>query len=143
VRLVDDDQVVDALPAQGPDQPFGDGVRARRPDRREQGLDAETARPRHDVAAVDRVAVAHQVARRAPPRRGRDQLPPDPGGGRTRGHVQVDELPPGVIDETSTYEVRNVSVWTVRRSAAQRYGRWLARTVRHRWVGGHVGARWR
>jgi hypothetical protein len=49
VRLVYDDQPVEALSAQGADQPFGDGVRPGRPDRREQRLGAEPARPPHEL----------------------------------------------------------------------------------------------
>ena len=40
-----------------------------------------------------------------------------------------------------TYSVRKVSVWTVKRSAAQRRGRWLATKVRQVWLGGRAGPR--
>jgi len=36
---------------------------------------------------------------------------------------------------SSTYKVRKVSVRTVKRSAAQIWGRWLARKVRQVWLG--------
>jgi hypothetical protein len=40
-----------------------------------------------------------------------------------------------------TYGVPNVSVWTVRRSAAQVRGRWFRRKVRQVWLGGRAGPR--
>jgi transposase InsO family protein len=44
--------MVEALVAQGPDDPLGDRVRPRRSGRRQQGLDAESTGPRDEVAAV-------------------------------------------------------------------------------------------
>jgi hypothetical protein len=99
VPLVHDDQVDEALAPQCPDQPFGDRVRARGPHRRQDGLDPETAGPLDEVAAVDGVAVPHEVPALADPRRRRDQLAPDPSGGWAGGHVQVHQLAPGVADE--------------------------------------------
>jgi len=64
-RLVEDDHVVEALPAEGADESLGDGVRPRRPDGGEQRLDADawdwTTPPRVDradlvlAAPIDRV----------------------------------------------------------------------------------------
>jgi len=99
VRLVHDDQPVEALSPQRPHEPLGNRARLRRPDGREERFDAEVSRPPDGVATVDRIPVPHQVPRRAPPRGGRDQLAPDPSGGRVRRDVQVDELAPGVLDE--------------------------------------------
>jgi hypothetical protein len=99
VRLVENDHVVQALAPEGSDQPFGDRVRARRPDRRQERLDAEASRPRHESPAVDGIPVPHEVPGCPSPRRRLDQLAPDPRGGRAGGHVQVDELAPGVADE--------------------------------------------
>jgi hypothetical protein len=89
VRLVQNDQVVEALAAQRADESFGDRVRPRRPHRREHGRDAQPPRPEHELAPVDRVAVPHEVARHPSPGRRLDQLPPDPRGGRAGRDVQV------------------------------------------------------
>ena len=43
VPLVTDDHVIQTFPAQGADQPFGNRVRAGRPDRGEGRLDAQAA----------------------------------------------------------------------------------------------------
>ena len=40
------------------------------------------------------------------------------------------------VMKKKTYSVLKVSVWTVKKSAAQRCGRWLARKVRQDWDGG-------
>src|SRR5688500_11768989 len=55
VRLVDYDDMVQALAAQRADEPLGDRVRAGRPDRGEHGLDAESPGAADEVAAVDAV----------------------------------------------------------------------------------------
>ena len=44
VPLGEDDEVVEALPAQGPDHPFGDGVGSGRPDGAQPHLDAQPLR---------------------------------------------------------------------------------------------------
>ena len=49
VPLVDDYQAIQALAAEGPDHPFGDGVGPGRPDRAEERLDAQA--PRADGTA--------------------------------------------------------------------------------------------
>lgn len=49
VLLVDDDEVVQALAAQTADRAFGDGIRARRPHRREHRLDAYAPGPLEEV----------------------------------------------------------------------------------------------
>jgi hypothetical protein len=98
VRSVHDD-LIEALAAKGADESFGDRVRPRRPDRRQERLDPETASPLDEVAAVDRVPVADQLAGCPSPRSRSDQLPPDPRGGRAGGDVQVQKLAPDVADE--------------------------------------------
>jgi hypothetical protein len=99
VPLVEDDQVVQTLPSQGAHDSFRDGVRPGRPHGREQGLDARSAGPRHEVSPVDGVPIPQQVARLVTPGCRLDELPPHPGGGRARRDVDVDQLAPAVGDE--------------------------------------------
>ena len=54
---------------------------------------------RDERVAVTAVAVADEVAWLLTPRRGRDQLAPDPLGGRMRGDVQMDDPPPVMRNE--------------------------------------------
>jgi hypothetical protein len=67
--------------------------------RREQGSDADAGGARDERVAVAAVAVADEVARLLTPRRRRDQLAPDPLGGRVRGDVQMDDPPPLMRNE--------------------------------------------
>src|SRR5207245_2771129 len=91
---VEDDQVVEALSAQGADPTLSDGVRLGRLDRREQASDPQSRRPRDEVAMVTAVAVTDQVPRLPTPWRRGDQLTPDPFRGGVHGDVQVHEAPP-------------------------------------------------
>jgi hypothetical protein len=99
VPFVDDYQMVETLASQRPDETLGDRVRLRRPDRREQGSDADPGGAGDERAAVAAVAVVDEVARLLTPRRRRDQLAPDPLGGRMRGDVQMDDPPPVMRNE--------------------------------------------
>ena len=47
------------------------------------------------------------------------------------------------VMKKSTYSVRKVRVWTVRRSAAQIACAWFRRKVRHVWLGGRGAGRHR
>ena len=55
--LGQDDQVIQALPPEGADDAFGDGVGPWGADRRQERLDAKAAGSGHEVAPVGRVAV--------------------------------------------------------------------------------------
>lgn len=99
VALVQDDEVVQALPPQRADHALGDRVGTGRPDRREEGRDAQGRSPFPEVAAVDGVAIPQQVAGLPAPRRRPEQLPPDPGGSRVGGDVDVHQLPSAMGDE--------------------------------------------
>jgi hypothetical protein len=65
----------------------------------EQSLDTPAPGPRHEVAARDRVPVAQQVARLAAPRRGFNNLLPDPGSTRVGRPVDMDQLAASVRNE--------------------------------------------
>ena len=65
----------------------------------EQSLDTPAPGPRHEVAAIDRVPVAQQVARLPAPRRGFKDLLPDPGSTRVGRQVAMDQLAASVRNE--------------------------------------------
>src|SRR6266487_4510379 len=80
--LVQDDDVVKALSAQGPDHSFRDGIRHWRVDRSGDSVDADALGALSEVAAIDGIPIVEQMAWFLAPRRGRDDLPPHPGCGR-------------------------------------------------------------
>jgi hypothetical protein len=96
VRLVERDQVVEALVPEGPHHPPGDGVGPWRPYGREDGLDTRSLRPGGEVAPVDRIPIPHEVPRPAAPGGGLDQLAPDPRRRRARRDADVDQFAPAV-----------------------------------------------
>src|SRR5450759_5706258 len=104
VALADRNQVVEALPAGRPHPAFRDRVRAGRPNRSPQTLDSQAGGALAEVGAPDPVTVMDQISRLAVPGRGFDQLPPDPGGGRMGGHVEMDKLATPMTDEEDDVE---------------------------------------
>ena len=58
VLLVEDDQVVEAVVAQGPDDPLANRVGAGRPHWTEEGLDAQALGPPNEILTLDGVPVA-------------------------------------------------------------------------------------
>src|SRR5450759_1555935 len=104
VALADRNQVVEALPAGCPHPTLGDRVRAGRPNRGPQTLDSQAGGALAKVGAPDPVTVMDQGSRLAVPGRGFDQLPPDPGGGRMGGHVEMDKLATPMTDEEDDVE---------------------------------------
>ena len=99
VPLVDDDQLIQALSAECAYHAFGDGVRLGGPDRGEYGFDAQPSCPCIEAPTVAAVAVADEKLRLLTPRRGLNQLLPDPLRPGMEGHVQVYELAPAMGDE--------------------------------------------
>lgn len=67
-------------------------------------LDAELGGTWDECAAVAAVTVADQIAGLLRPRRGRDELAPDPLAGRMGGDVEMDEPTPVMGDEEENVE---------------------------------------
>jgi hypothetical protein len=78
MALADRNQVVEALSAGCAHPTLGDRVRAGRPNRGLQTLDSQAGGALTEVGAPDPVTVMDQISRLPVPRRGFDQLPPDP-----------------------------------------------------------------
>ena len=58
VPLVEDDQMVETLVPQGPNDPLRDRIRAGRPHRAEQGLDTQAPGPLDEVPTIGGIPVA-------------------------------------------------------------------------------------
>ena len=71
VPFVHDDDVVEALSAEGADQTFSDSVRLRRGDWRQHRLDADPSRPSDEVAAIGTVSITNQETRPGAPKASR------------------------------------------------------------------------
>jgi hypothetical protein len=99
VQFIEDEQVVEALVAQGPHDSLGAGVRLRGVERRQQRLRSHSLGTSGEVAAVHAVAIPGEVLGVAPPGRRFDALPPDPGGGGVGGHRHANQFPVAMRDE--------------------------------------------
>jgi len=73
VVLVEDDQVVQTFSAECSNDALRNRVRARRSNGRGDGIYTEPSGALAEVAAIDRIAVAQQMARLMSPGRRRDQ----------------------------------------------------------------------
>src|SRR5713101_1840470 len=91
--------MVETLAAEGAHDPLADRVRVGGLDRRPETLDADSGRPGGEVGAVDTVAVVDQESGLSAPGGGFDQLAPNPGCGRVRGYLEVEQLTAAVADE--------------------------------------------
>ncbi len=77
--LVEHDEMVETLSAQGPDRSLRDGIGLWRVDRRGDCIDADTPSAVPKIAAIDGVAIAEQMAWFPAPGRSLDDLTPQPG----------------------------------------------------------------
>src|SRR5437899_151536 len=116
--LVQHDEVVETFSAQGPDHSLRDSVGLWRVDWRGDSVDAEALGALSEIAAVDRIAIAEQMAWFLAPGRGLEELPPHSGCRRIGRHVDMRQLAPAGAMNTSTYSVLNFSVGTLSRSVA-------------------------
>jgi hypothetical protein len=91
--------VTEALVAQGPHDPLGDGVRLRGTEGRQQRLDTNVLGMGGEVAAVHAIAIPDEVLWLATPGRRLDELPPHPGRRGMRRHRHVDQFPAAMRDE--------------------------------------------
>ena len=92
--FVEHDQVIQALPADGPDYPFYVGTLPRRTRCREYLFDAHGLQLANEIAAKDPIAVAQQIAWRAVPGECLSQLLSDPFCRRMGRDGEVNNAPP-------------------------------------------------
>ena len=105
MALIEYENVVQAL---GPDRShaaLGDGVGARRSERRAYLGDANIAHPTIESCAITAVAVTKkETSRYSVPSAAFNNLPGCPRVGRMRRHANVDNLPAGVMDHEKHVE---------------------------------------
>src|SRR5207248_6396625 len=87
--LVEDDEMIQTLSAERPDESFDDRIRARTRYGCGDSIDTDPSGPLAEVAPVHRIVIMEQVARLVTPGRRLDHLAPDPGRGRVGGDVHV------------------------------------------------------
>src|SRR5450759_2325235 len=97
--LVEHDDVIETLLAKGPNYPFRDRIRQRRPIGRSDICNASADQLAPEVIAIHVVPVMDQVSRLAAPGGRFDHLSPDPCSSRAGGNVEVNQLPALVADE--------------------------------------------
>ena len=99
VLLIQDDEMVEALSPKRADQSFGNGVCFWRVNRGGDGVDADAPGSLAEVAAVDRISIAQQLAWLGAPGCCFDELPPNSGSRRVGCVVHVHQLAPPVGNE--------------------------------------------
>ena len=102
--LVQHDDVVQTFPPQCSDDSLGDGIGVRRVHRCHDRRDPDVRCALDEVLAVTAVMIANEVARRCSPRRGLDNLLPDPLSCRVLGDVHVEDSSASVGDEDDRIE---------------------------------------
>jgi hypothetical protein len=124
--------VVEALAAEGADEPFHLG----RPRRCLDLVDPHGLRSLRERDPVHRIAIAQEVSRGSLPG---ERLSRPLGGGGV-GDVDVDDAPPLVRQDHEDEQDLNSTVGTTKKSTETRFPRWLSRKVRQVCDG---GLRWR
>src|SRR5262245_49001190 len=104
VSLVQHDDVVQALAAQGSDPAFDEGILPGTLRCDQHFLDAQVGDAPAEDRAVATVAVPDQVAWRLVKGEGLHYLPSDPVRGRMRGDVDMDDAAAVVAEDNETVE---------------------------------------
>src|SRR5438132_7613526 len=99
VFLVEDDHVVEQLAADGADHARGEGVLPGRAWCCEDLGDAHTLNPSSELAPVDAVAIAKEIARRRVIGERLDDLLSGPGGSRRVRDVKMDDPPTMMLED--------------------------------------------
>jgi hypothetical protein len=109
--LVQHDDVVEALAAQGPDEALHVRILPRRPRRRLDFMDFQGLDAAREHDPVDRIAVPQKVSGRRVPRERLDDLLGRPLGCRAVGHVDVDDVSPVVRQDHEDEQHRERQSW--------------------------------
>src|ERR1700730_11464201 len=92
MAFVQNDEMIEAIAAQGSDQPLHERVLPRTSWRAEDLFDPYALDPPLKCAAIDRIAIAEEVFRRAVPWEGFDDLLARPLSRRILGNVEVHDF---------------------------------------------------
>src|SRR5450432_1610990 len=114
--FAENDHMVETLAADRSDQALDEGVLPGRARRTQDFLDAHAGEPSAEGGAVDPVAVAHQVRRRAGFGERLDDLLSGPGRGWGPGDVEVQDTAAIVRQHDEDVEYAKVAVGTVKKS---------------------------
>src|SRR5262245_43361268 len=90
MALIDDDQMIQAILPDRPDQALNVSVLPRRTRRRWSIPDSHGVQPPLEGLAKDAITISNKMARRPVPRKGRRDLMRDPLRCRMRGHADMD-----------------------------------------------------
>ncbi len=104
VALIDHDQVIEALPPEGPHHPVGDRILIRCHHRHADAADAQPSGPIAEVGPENAIPIMEQVSRLAAGPRGVEQLLPDHATVGCSVTSEVDEFPASVRDEEEDIE---------------------------------------
>ena len=102
--LAEHDHAIEKLPANAPHESLGYSVLPRALERRACWDDAESLYGTVDLRGEDRVVVEDQIAMRRVVREGISQLLDHPASGWVRSDVEVQDLPPSVVDREPDVE---------------------------------------
>jgi hypothetical protein len=92
MRLVQDEEVVEALPADGADEPFPEGIRPGRVGGDPNLSNAHVRDAQGEHLVVDGISIAQEIPRRRVVRERLEELSSGPDGRRMVRDVEVDEF---------------------------------------------------
>src|SRR4029450_8980763 len=99
MTLIDNDQVIQAIPSDRSDQALNVGILPRRPRCRWSIPDPHRVQPVLEDLAKCSGPVANEMPRRPVPRKGLGDLMRKPFCGRMRGHADMDQLSSPVMQD--------------------------------------------
>src|SRR5437016_4111335 len=111
MALVEDDDVVEQLPAHAADPPFGDAVLPRTSPSRPHRIDAERPHGRDNESGEDGVAIENQMACRRVEGECLPQLLNDPRRGGIVCQLEVKDAAPAVLDCEPAVEQTKRDCW--------------------------------
>jgi hypothetical protein len=130
VALAQDDDVVETVPPDRPDQAFGEGVLPGAVWRREDFTDSHTLHTLLKRVTVDAVAIAEEIGGGGVVREGVDDLLGSPGRGGMLGDVEMQDAPAMVSEHDEDKEHPQGRGGTVKKSIEPKARTWLVRKVR-------------
>ena len=131
MSLVQDEEVIQALAADGADHPLHERVLPGRAGGGEDLADPHALDSPRELLAVDRVSITEQEAGSRIVRERLDDLPGGPAGRGVVRDVDVEEFVAVVAEQTKTNKRRKVRVGTRKKSTATISRACAARKARH------------
>src|ERR1700682_1036837 len=136
MRLTKNDDMIQALAADRPDQPFGKAILPRRGWCGRLVPDAHGAQSACDDGTIDAIPIADEVFWGIIPRKRLGHLTRNPIRCRVGSDIDPDEVSAVEADDHEGVEQAKPMVGTTNKSIAAMSSAWLHRNVRHSWLGG-------